>query len=125
MESLIHLRTPNGGMFIDPDKFFPASKSDLKNLLKIVNHPVTGEGADKIQELIDYLVEQIKTLKETEYVYSDRKVLYQIGDFNTDEFSTYYIAQQNKLIDKILEMIAAKNHKYLSNIEYLRGGIKL
>lgn len=120
----IDIKTPNGYLLIDPDNFFPASKSDLKSLLKIINHPVTGEGADKIQELIDYLVEQIKILKETEYVYSDRKVLYQIGDFNKDEFSTYYIAQQNKLIDKILEMIAAKNYKYQSNIEYLRGGIK-
>ena len=120
----IDIKTANGWMLIDPDNFFPASKSDLKSLLKIVNHPVTGEGADKIQECIDYLVEQIKILKDYEYVYKNLKVFYQVGDSYTDEFSAYYLAQHNKLLDKILEMIAAKNYKYKSNIEYLRGGIK-
>ena len=122
MKSLIQFRTPNGGMVIDPDLFFPASKSDLKDLLKIVNHPVTGDGADKIQECIDYLVEQIKCLKEYEAEYSNLNMV--MADLCKSEFSTYYHEQHNKLIDKILDMIKLKNYKYQSNIEYLRGGIK-
>ena len=119
---LIQVRTPNGRMFIDPDKFFPASKSDLKNLLKIINHPVTGEGAEKIQECIDYLEQQIYSLKEDESNYTELNEV--LGDLTTDEFSTYYYMQHNKLIDKILEMIRTKKSKYQSNIEQLRGGIR-
>ena len=122
MSSIIQLKTPNGLMFIDPDKFFPATKSDLKDLLKIINHPVTGDGTDKILECIDYLEEQIHYLKEDEVEYSDLNGV--LGDLTTNEFSVYYYSQRNKLIDKILEMIKAKMSKYQSNIEYLKGGIK-
>lgn len=118
----IDIKTPNGYMLIDPDKFFPASKSDLKDLLKIINHPVTGEGAEKIQECIDYLEQQIYSLKEDESDYTELNEV--LGDLTTDEFSTYYYKQHNKLIDKILEMIRTKKLKYQSNIEQLRGGIR-
>lgn len=122
MSELIQLKTPNGRMFIDPDKFFPASKSDLRDLLKIINHPVTGDGNDKILECIDYLEEQIYYLKEAEVEYSDLSVI--LGDLTTNEFSVYYYSQRNKLVDKILEMIKSKKVKYQSNIEYLKGGIR-
>lgn len=122
MSELIQLKTPNGRMFIDPDKFFPASKSDLRVLLKIINHPVTGDGNDKILECIDYLEEQIYYLKEAEVEYSDLSVI--LGDLTTNEFSVYYYSQRNKLVDKILEMIKAKKLKYQSNIEQLKGGIR-
>ena len=122
MSELIQLKTPNGRMFIDPDKFFPASKSDLRDLLKIINHPVTGDGNDKILECIDYLEEQIYYLKEVEVEYSDLSVI--LGDLTTNEFSVYYYSQRNKLVDKILEMIKAKKSKYQSNIEQLKGGIR-
>lgn len=118
----IDIKTPNGYLLIDPDHFFPASKSDLKDLLKIINHPVTGEGAEKIQECIDYLLEQMKHLKEYEAEYSNLNEV--MGDLCTSEFATYYHAQHNKLIDKILDMIRTKNLKYQSNIEQLRGGIR-
>ena len=122
MSDLIQLKTPNGRMFIDPDKFFPATKSDLKDLLKIINHPVTGDGNEKILECINYLEEQIHYLKEDEVEYSDLNGV--LGDLTTNEFSVYYYSQRNKLIDKILEMIKAKKAKYQSNIEYLKGGIR-
>ena len=122
MSELIQLKTPNGRMFIDPDKFFPASKSDLRDLLKIIDHPVTGDGNDKILECIDYLEEQIYYLKEAEVEYSDLSVI--LGDLTTNEFSVYYYSQRNKLVDKILEMIKAKKSKYQSNIEQLKGGIR-
>ena len=122
MSELIQLKTPNGRMFIDPDKFFPASKSDLRDLLKIINHPVTGDGNDKILQCIDYLEEQIYYLKEAEVDYSDLSVI--LGDLTTNEFSVYYYSQRNKLVDKILEMIKAKKSKYQSNIEQLKGGIR-
>ena len=122
MADLFQFRTANGRMFIDPDKFFPATKSDLRDLLKIINHPVTGEGSDKILECIDYLEEQIYYLKEAEVEYSDLIVSDEY--LNRDEFSLYYLQQRNKLVDKILWMIKSKKSKYQSNIEQLKGGIK-
>ena len=121
MADLIQFRTEHGRMFIDPDKFFPATKSDLKDLLKIIRHPVTGDGNEKILECIDYLEEQIHCLKETEVEYSD--LIVSMEYLNRDEFSLYYLQQRNKLIIKILEMIKAKKIKYQSNIEQLKGGI--
>lgn len=118
----IYIKTPKGRMIIDPDKFFPANKAAIKDLLKIINDPVTGDGAEKIQECIDYLEGQLHYLKEDEIEYTDLNRV--LGDLTTNEFSIYYYSQRNKLIDKILDMIRIKRLKYQSNIEQLRGGIR-
>ena len=121
MDSFMQFRTANGSMCIDPDKFFPASKKAIKDLLKIINHPVTGDGNKKILECIDYLEEQLHYLKEDEVEYSDLYVVMEEPIAN--EFSFYYYSQRNKLIVKIMEMIKAKKSKYQSNIEQLKGGL--
>lgn len=122
MEKLMQFRTANGSMCIDPDKFFPATKREIKELLKIIDHPVTGEGNEKILECIDYLEEQIHYLKEDEVEYSDLNGI--LGDLTTNEFSVYYYSQRNKLIDNILKLIKVKMSRYQSNIEQLKGGIR-
>lgn len=122
MSELIKLELPNGRMSIDPDKFFPATKREIKELLKIINHPVTGDGNEKILECIDYLEEQIHYLKEDEVEYSDLNGV--LGDLTTNEFSVYYYSQRNKLIDNILRLIKVKKSQYQSNIEQLKGGMR-
>ena len=121
MESVMKFKTANGRMVIYPDKFFPATKREIKELLKIINHPVTGDGNKKILECIDYLEEQLHYLKEDEVEYSDLYVVMEEPIAN--EFSFYYYSQRNKLIVKIMEMIKAKKSKYQSNIEQLKGGL--
>ena len=118
----IDIRTPGGYMLIDPDLFFPASRSDLLKLKKIIFDPCSGEGEEKAKEIEDYLNSSIQYLIDKEkavnkiYLYFD-----DIKDSVIDEWDLFYYEEQNKILDKLKLKIAAKKLKYEKNVELLRG----
>ena len=66
MSMNIDIKTPGGYMLIDPDLFFPASRSDLLKLKKIIYDPYSGEGEAKAKEIFDYLYSEIQYLIDKE-----------------------------------------------------------
>lgn len=116
----IDIKTPGGWMLIDPDLFFPASRSDLLKLKKIIYDPYSGEGEVKAKEIYDYLYSEIQYLIDKEiainssyFPFEQHKLL--------DEWDLFYYEKHNAILDQLKLKIAAKKQKYEKNIELLRG----
>ena len=122
MNMNIDIKTPGGWMLIDPDLFFPASRSDLLKLKKIIYDPYSGEGEAKAKEIFDYLYSEIQYLIDKEIaINSSYFPLEQHKDKLLDEWDLFYYEEHNKLLDKLKLKIAAKKQKYEKNIDLLRG----
>lgn len=114
---LIKFETPNGSMSIVAERFFPATKKDIKKLKKAMANP---EDIQKIDVAIDNMIKQID-------VYANdckaRKEIHQMALKEELEQSFAYEAEVRKMVfydlecKKSREVIAALNQ----NKEDLHG----
>ena len=118
----IDIKTPGGYMLIDPDLFFPASRSDLLKLKKIIYDPYSGEGETKAKEIYDYLYSSIQYLIDKEFDLDRNYFSFEEHQGELlDEWDLFYYEKHNAILDQLKIKIAAKKKKYEKNVELLRG----
>lgn len=115
----IRIRTPRGLIAINPDKFFPVNKSELKKITVVIRDPWTGEGDEKLKEISEYLEMRITELKKKSRDYED---LHNSRCTDTeDPFDLEYLKKHGDLIAAICNRIDNTVKKLEKDLEYMRS----
>lgn len=114
----ILIKTPKGLMRIYPDKFFPKTQTELNKVIRCIRDPWTGDGEEKIQEIVEYLRIRIKELKDKSSHY---ETLHNSMCTDTeDPFDLEYLKKHGDLVVSIVNRISSTIKKLEKNLDYMR-----
>ena len=101
-------------MRINPDVFFPCTKTDLRKLVNWLLQAVFPDDTEYIEQIKSYLKERITYWNKRKYFYNNH-----YEDLKGDAIDKYYRDRQNLAVDAALTKIDNILKKLNENLEYL------